>query len=85
MVSLLSINPCNTDFSDALGDRRIEEIQPPRFAGASPRKGHEGDDGNCCCSVHSFHDAGSRCESNAGFALHIRRPLCRLRSGDSLS
>ncbi|RUI32676.1 hypothetical protein IPC432_13010 [Pseudomonas aeruginosa] len=27
----------NTDFSDALGDRRIEEIQPPRFAGASPR------------------------------------------------
>ncbi|HBP6377461.1 TPA: hypothetical protein L6A07_19875 [Pseudomonas aeruginosa] len=28
------------DFSDALGDRRIEEIQPPRFAGASPRKGH---------------------------------------------
>ncbi|AXS87447.1 hypothetical protein D0Y56_10935 [Pseudomonas aeruginosa] len=30
----------NTDFSDALGDRRIEEIQPPRFAGASPRKGH---------------------------------------------
>ncbi len=31
----------NTDFSDALGDRRIEEIQPPRFAGASPRKGHE--------------------------------------------
>lgn len=24
-----------TDFSDALGDRRIEEIQPPRFAGAN--------------------------------------------------
>ncbi|HBP5003837.1 TPA: hypothetical protein L5632_001366 [Pseudomonas aeruginosa] len=32
------------DFSDALGDRRIEEIQPPRFAGASQtqtRKDHE--------------------------------------------
>lgn len=28
------------DFSDALGDRRIEEIQPPRIAGASPAPTH---------------------------------------------
>ncbi|HBP5413432.1 TPA: hypothetical protein L6B61_04725 [Pseudomonas aeruginosa] len=29
------------DFSDALRKRGIEEVNPPRFAGASPRKGHE--------------------------------------------
>lgn len=73
------------DFSDALGDRRIEEVNTPWFAGASPRKEHEGDNGNGCWPVDTLRDAGSRRWSNAGFALHLRRPLRRMRSADGLS
>ncbi|HFI2220148.1 TPA: hypothetical protein ACGPOR_000588, partial [Pseudomonas aeruginosa] len=75
LVSLLSINPCNTDFSDALGDRRIEEIQPPRFAGASPDPTHPATSGmQSICPDTGREDEMAELQIQIGRTYRAKKP-----------